>query len=80
MRSMNGEGERNDGDDAGIRQPVHVPVLLREVLEVLALEPGQVVVDGTVGAGGHARAFVLAIAPGGTLVGFDRDRDRKSVV
>jgi 16S rRNA (cytosine1402-N4)-methyltransferase len=72
---MNGEGERNGGDDAGIRQPVHVPVLLREVQEVLALEPGQVVVDGTVGAGGHARAFVLAIAPGGTLVGFDRDSE-----
>lgn len=72
---MNDESEGSGGYDAGIRQPVHVPVLLREVLEVLELEPGLTVVDGTVGAGGHARAFVAAIAPGGSLVGFDRDSE-----
>lgn len=73
MNDAGGEGD--DGDDAGLRQPVHVPVLLDEVLEVLELGPGQVVVDGTVGAGGHARAFVSAIAPGGLLVGLDRDSE-----
>lgn len=59
----------------GSRQPVHVPVLLRETLEVLDLRPGLVVVDGTVGAGGHARAIAVAIAPGGALVGLDRDSE-----
>jgi 16S rRNA (cytosine1402-N4)-methyltransferase len=53
----------------------HVPVLLERVLELLApaLEaPGAVVVDGTLGMGGHAEAL-LAAHPGLTLVGLDRD-------
>jgi 16S rRNA (cytosine1402-N4)-methyltransferase len=52
---------------------VHVPVLLNEVMEYLDLKPGLVVVDGTVGAGGHAREIVKRIAPGGRLIGLDRD-------
>jgi 16S rRNA (cytosine1402-N4)-methyltransferase len=39
------------------------------------LRPGMTVVDGTVGAGGHAAAFAAAISPGGTLVGLDRDSE-----
>jgi len=60
---------------AGSRQPVHLPVLLRETMAVLELREGLVVVDGTVGAGGHAKAIVSAIAPGGLLVGLDRDSE-----
>lgn len=52
---------------------VHSPVLLREVLTHLALEPGLVVVDGTVGAGGHSREILPRIRPGGLLIGLDRD-------
>jgi len=52
---------------------LHVPVLLREALEALALAPGQIVVDGTVGAGGHGRAMLEAISPDGQFVGLDRD-------
>ncbi len=59
----------------GNRHPVHRPVLLREVLMVLELREGLVVVDGTVGAGGHARAIVPHIGPGGVLVGLDRDSE-----
>jgi len=44
-----------------------------EVLECLALEPGQIVVDGTVGAGGHSRELVRRIGPDGVLIGLDRD-------
>ncbi|MFY9345483.1 MAG: 16S rRNA (cytosine(1402)-N(4))-methyltransferase RsmH [Planctomycetota bacterium] len=54
---------------------MHRPVLLREVLTVLELADGLVVVDGTVGAGGHARAIVPAIGPNGVLVGLDRDSE-----
>lgn len=52
----------------------HVPVLLAEVITGLQLRPGMTVVDGTLGGGGHARAIVEKIQPGGTLIGFDQDQ------
>jgi len=52
---------------------IHTPVLLREVLTQLDLRPGLIVVDGTVGAGGHSREIIARIRPGGRLVGLDRD-------
>ena len=54
--------------------PHHDPAMLAETLEHLALRPGMVVVDGTLGLAGHALEFVGRIAPGGTLVGLDWDR------
>lgn len=53
--------------------PVHVPVLLEAALDTMQLEPGMVVVDGTVGAAGHATAFLKRVLPGGFLLGLDRD-------
>lgn len=52
---------------------VHRPVLLKEVISLLELEPGMVVVDATVGAGGHAAALLERVCPGGFLLGIDRD-------
>jgi 16S rRNA (cytosine1402-N4)-methyltransferase len=51
----------------------HQPVLLRETLTWLDLRPGLVVVDGTVGAGGHSQHILSRIGPTGTLIGLDRD-------
>lgn len=51
----------------------HNPVLLQEVLEHLALEPGAVVMDGTLGSGGHSEEFLKRIGPSGKLIGFDQD-------
>ncbi|MCH8830413.1 MAG: 16S rRNA (cytosine(1402)-N(4))-methyltransferase RsmH [Planctomycetes bacterium] len=60
--------------DAGAASPAaHRPVLLREVLRLLSLEPGLTVVDGTVGAGGHSRRILEKIGSNGTLIGLDRD-------
>lgn len=53
--------------------PVHVPVLLDEVLGWLDPRPGQRIVDGTYGAGGHARAMAERVAPDGLVIGIDRD-------
>jgi 16S rRNA (cytosine1402-N4)-methyltransferase len=69
-----GEGSR-DGDEERGPVRVHEPVLLRETLEALALQPGSVVVDGTVGAGGHAADIARAIGPEGFLLGLDRDAE-----
>ena len=52
---------------------IHLPVLLAPVLEYLDLRPGLIVVDGTVGAAGHARQILEHIQPGGQLIGLDRD-------
>lgn len=47
--------------------------MLREIREVLALRPGDVMVDGTLGLAGHSLRFLEDIAPNGVLVGFDWD-------
>ena len=51
----------------------HIPVLLNETVEALALESGMNVVDCTVGGGGHAEAILERTAPDGRLLGFDLD-------
>lgn len=52
---------------------VHVPVLVREVLRALELQPGLTVVDGTFGGGGHAAKILEQIGDSGRLIGLDRD-------
>jgi 16S rRNA (cytosine1402-N4)-methyltransferase len=51
----------------------HVPVLAGELIDVLDPRPGDVAVDCTFGAGGHARLIAERIGPAGTLVAIDRD-------
>ena len=53
----------------------HVPVMLEEVLQYLNCSPGQVIVDGTLGGAGHAKAILERIVPGGLLIGIDQDMD-----
>ncbi len=53
--------------------PSHRPALLAETMESLAPGPGRVLLDGTVGLGGHAEAWLQATAPFGQVIGMDRD-------
>ncbi|MBI1976693.1 MAG: 16S rRNA (cytosine(1402)-N(4))-methyltransferase RsmH [Candidatus Omnitrophica bacterium] len=57
----------------GEMQITHEPVMLKEVLEFLNLRPGMRVLDGTVGAGGHAKEILRRIGPEGVYVGIDQD-------
>jgi 16S rRNA (cytosine1402-N4)-methyltransferase len=51
----------------------HVPVLAGELIEALDPGPGQVAIDCTLGAGGHARLVAERLGPSGTLIAIDRD-------
>ncbi|GAB4337625.1 MAG: 16S rRNA (cytosine(1402)-N(4))-methyltransferase RsmH [Candidatus Abyssubacteria bacterium] len=53
--------------------PAHKPVLAEEAVELLACRPGSVVVDATVGGGGHAERILRLIGETGRLIGIDGD-------
>jgi len=53
--------------------PIHVPVMLEEVVRWLGPRPGTIVVDGTLGGGGHAQALARRVGPEGMVVALDRD-------
>jgi 16S rRNA (cytosine1402-N4)-methyltransferase len=52
----------------------HLPVLVDEVLALLAVGPGSSMADCTVGGGGHAERLLEATSPGGRLLGIDADQ------
>ncbi|ULQ52625.1 16S rRNA (cytosine(1402)-N(4))-methyltransferase RsmH [Flavihumibacter fluvii] len=55
----------------------HVPVLLPEAIEALAIVTDGVYVDCTFGGGGHSRAILEKLGPSGKLVAFDQDAAAK---
>src|SRR5271157_548940 len=52
---------------------IHIPVLTREIMEILDVRENGIYVDATVGLGGHAAEILSNIGAGGVLVGIDRD-------
>ena len=52
---------------------MHLPIMVDEVLGCLRPRPGEVAVDCTLGGGGHARAILERVQPGGRLIGLDVD-------
>ncbi|HET7353703.1 MAG TPA: 16S rRNA (cytosine(1402)-N(4))-methyltransferase RsmH [Gaiellaceae bacterium] len=55
------------------READHVPVLAEEVRAYLAVQPGETVIDGTFGAGGHAAILAADLRGKGKLIAIDRD-------
>lgn len=51
----------------------HIPVLLNEAIEALAIRPDGLYIDATFGRGGHSRAILSQLGPQGRLYAFDRD-------
>lgn len=47
--------------------------MLEEAVENLSPSPGKIIIDGTLGAGGHTFAIATAVVPGGYVISFDRD-------
>ena len=82
-RGASGRSDRRDAAEqrvsgsGGAPPPAdfsHQPVMVREVLEYLAVAPGATLVDATVGSGGHAEALLAALGPeSGWLIGVDQD-------
>ena len=52
---------------------MHIPVLLNELIEYLDPKSGAKIIDGTFGLGGHSKAVVQKIMPGGRILGIERD-------
>lgn len=55
---------------------MHIPVLLNEVLEILGPSQGQVMIDATVGGGGHGIPIARRLSPRGVFLGVDWDNRR----
>ena len=53
----------------------HIPVMAEEVDHYLNCLPGQIILDCTLGEGGHASRLASKISPGGSLIGIDRDEE-----
>ena len=68
MRTFEHSSSDPASSDAG-----HVSVLLHESIDSLAIQPGDTVVDATLGGAGHARLIASRLGQEGTLVGFDLD-------
>jgi 16S rRNA (cytosine1402-N4)-methyltransferase len=52
---------------------MHRPIMVEEILRVLEPTPGQIIIDCTLGYGGHTTAFLQRLRPGGKLIALDVD-------
>lgn len=57
----------------------HKPVLLKECIEGLNINPDGIYVDGTLGGAGHSKEILKLLSPKGRLIGIDRDQDALKV-
>jgi 16S rRNA (cytosine1402-N4)-methyltransferase len=67
---------RTPRKDRSTPEGEHLPVLLAEVLDVLSPQPGQTILDGTLGFAGHSSALLSRLGPTGLLIATDLDPDQ----
>jgi 16S rRNA (cytosine1402-N4)-methyltransferase len=67
------KGRIGDKDMGVLISTTHIPVLSREVIENLTVQPGGRYIDCTLGPGGHAQAILEHSSPGGQLLGIEAD-------
>ena len=60
-----------------MEQSYHTPVLLKESVDALMIQPKGIYVDCTFGGGGHSRAILDKLGDDGKLVAFDQDEDAR---
>jgi 16S rRNA (cytosine1402-N4)-methyltransferase len=72
---LHAEVSTMDSDLPRESAPAHLPVLLRESMDLLGPVRGSTAVDCTVGMGGHSRTLLEAVGPSGRVVGLDRDAE-----
>ena len=53
----------------------HIPVLLKETIEGLNINPDGIYVDGTIGGAGHSKEIIKKLSPKGILIGIDKDEE-----
>ena len=56
----------------------HIPVMLEQCIEALAIEPNGIYVDLTMGGGGHTREILANLGEGGHLYSLDQDPDAEA--
>jgi len=73
------QSEKLTGNNGSTHQPedYHIPVMLHEAIDALAIHPSGVYVDCTFGGGGHSRAILEKLDENGKLIVFDQDEDAK---
>lgn len=72
---MKKESRKQQETDAAAEQGYHVPVLLKECMDALNIQPEGIYVDCTFGGGGHSREILKSLGTHGKLVAFDQDAD-----
>ncbi|HRE52148.1 MAG TPA: 16S rRNA (cytosine(1402)-N(4))-methyltransferase RsmH [Flavitalea sp.] len=69
---------KKEDDKTGSPSAYHIPVLLNEVIDALAVKPDGVYVDCTFGGGGHSKALLKRLGDAGRLLVFDQDAEARA--
>lgn len=72
------QGMQKSGKRVEEKKPYHIPVLLKEAIDALEIDPSGTYVDCTFGGGGHTREILARLDEKGRLFAFDQDADAKA--